>query len=149
MLIKPKFNIFIIAFLVVQSPVACSPQKNLTGPPRVARDLAADLYNNIQKWNDFHIKGAHVVKQIAILKSEEPSKFSSQLEEFTTDLYRLVEGISICNNNFEALKSQFTALAKLQKEQQPIFISYDGEGLASLCHYICNAYLEEFKVLSI
>ncbi|GJQ66055.1 tun [Trypoxylus dichotomus] len=67
-----------------QSPGYTS--KNLTGLPRVAKDIAADVYNSVQKWNDSHIQGASIVKQIVNLKCNNKKKYPNGLEELIDEL---------------------------------------------------------------
>ncbi|XP_019879750.1 uncharacterized protein LOC109607713 isoform X2 [Aethina tumida] len=76
-----------------QSPAAGALQKNLTGSPRVARDIVADLYNNIQKWNDFHIKGSTIVKKIVAVKSESQENYTIELEEYTKALFEVMTSL--------------------------------------------------------
>ncbi|XP_018567174.1 cyclin-dependent kinase 2-interacting protein-like [Anoplophora glabripennis] len=121
-------------------------QKNLTGPPRVARDIVADLYNNIQHWNDSHIKGAQIVKQIAILKSEDHRNYSPQLEEYTNDLFSVVLSLDIYRKHFEHYNTQIKAVSKLEKNSEPIFISLNATALANAVIDIANAYIAEFKL---
>lgn len=123
-----------------------SPQKNLTGLPRVVRDLIADIYNNIQKWNDFHIKGATIVKEIASYKADEPNNFSPGLEQLTLDLFDLVKTLRLCKDALVVFTNQIRATEKLQANQNPLFISLDLKSLANLIESISKAYCDEFEV---
>ncbi|CAH0551557.1 unnamed protein product [Brassicogethes aeneus] len=142
---RVSFNGFSPVILPV-SPAAGSPQKNLTGSPRVARDIVADLYNNIQRWNDLHIKGSNIVKQIAVFKSDNPNKFTPELEDYTNALYEVVVSLVVYRNCFENLTSQIKALSKLNKEKEILFISLNGIELSNLVESISLAYRDEFKV---
>jgi hypothetical protein len=131
---------------VPQSPAAGSPQKNLTGLPRVVRDLVADVYNNIQWWNDLHIKGATVVKEIASLKSNNPKDFCSGLEQLTNELYTLVQSLKQFKDGLLVYTTQIMASVKLQKDPEPLFISLDMSAVARLVEEIAKAYEAEFSV---
>jgi hypothetical protein len=132
--------------ILPQSPAAGSPQKNLTGLPRVVRDLVADVYNNIQWWNDLHIKGATVVKEIASLKSNNPKDFSSSLEQLTNELYTLVQSLKQFKDGLLVYTTQIMASVKLQKDPEPLFISLDMSAVARLVEEIAKAYEAEFSV---
>ncbi|XP_044264020.1 cyclin-dependent kinase 2-interacting protein-like [Tribolium madens] len=129
-----------------ESPAQVSPQKNLTGLPRVVRDLVADVYNNIQEWNDLHIKGSTIVKEIASLKADNPKEFSSNLEQLTTDLYSLVQSLRHYKDVLIMFSSQMRATEKLQQNESPLFISLNLNSLANLVESISKAYEDEFKV---
>ncbi|RZC38101.1 uncharacterized protein BDFB_006101, partial [Asbolus verrucosus] len=131
---------------VPESPAAASPQKNLTGLPRVVRDLVADVYNNIQKWNDLHIKGANIVKQVASLKSNNPKDFSLDLEEFMNELYTTVQALRHYKDALLSFTSQMKALPKLQKESEQLFISLSARSMSNLVEEISKAYEAEFGV---
>lgn len=142
-------HIYCFDFVVSKSPAAASPQRNLTGLPRVARDIAADVYNNIQKWNDYHIKGANVIKEIGQLLSEDPRNLSPALETNTNKLHDIVQNLKIFSDALEFLATQMTALVKLRKDNVPLFISLPADALADIVHHIAEAYKAEFKVNSV
>lgn len=116
-----------------KSPAAASPQRNLTGLPRVARDIAADVYNNIQKWNDYHIKGANVIKEIGLLLSDNPKNFSPALETHTNKLHDIVQNLRVFSNALEFLANQMTALVKLLKRQCTTFHFINSRCLGRYC----------------
>lgn len=132
--------------VLAQSPAAVSPQRNLTGLPRVARDVAADVHNNIQKWNDQHNIGARLVKNIVSIKADSPDTLPPQLEPVLKDLYDVVQNLSIYSKALEFLASQMTALYALQKQPSPVFISLNTGQLADLVANISAAYKAEFSV---
>ena len=66
-------------FFIVPESIGVSPGKNLTGNPRVARDLIVDIHNNIQKWNNFYLEGLKIVKEI--IKIKENETFPEDLKE--------------------------------------------------------------------
>ncbi|KAJ8963314.1 hypothetical protein NQ318_018783 [Aromia moschata] len=129
---------------VTLSRSPASSQINLTGSPRVVRDLVANLYNNIQHWNDSHIKGAQIVKNIAVLKSDNPKCYSSQLEEHTSNLYQVVKDLQMLKNSFDSFKGQVNALKKL-KNPEILFVSLDIDSIVDMVETIANAYLKEFE----
>ncbi|VEN49906.1 unnamed protein product [Callosobruchus maculatus] len=132
---------------VHQSPIASpSSQKNLTGVPRVVRDLAADLYNTIQKWNRIHIRGALLCKQIAICKADQPSEYSPELEILTNDLYECVEELRPIKETLERTMKQGEAMKKLQNNTTPVFFGHDIDGLVEIVNYIGKAYVKEYSV---
>lgn len=108
--------------------------------------MVADVYNNIQKWNSLHIKGASIVKEIASVKSSDPKVLSSHLEELTDELYDIVQRIRYHKDALETFVGQITALQKLDKEQVPLFISLDIISLTNLFMAIAIAYSKEFNV---
>ncbi|CAH1975406.1 unnamed protein product [Acanthoscelides obtectus] len=130
-----------------QSPIASpNSQKNLTGVPRVVRDLAADLYNNVQKWNNLHIRGAQLCKQIAICKTDKPFEYSPELETLTNNLYECVDELTPIKETFEMIIKQAEAMKKLQKTPEPVFFGHKMEGLVEMVHYVANAYVAEYSV---
>ncbi|CAG9766197.1 unnamed protein product [Ceutorhynchus assimilis] len=128
-----------------KSPAAQSPQRNLTGPPRVIRDIIADLYNNVQRWNKLHIQGCALVKQIAAIKAGDPRKYSSQLEEYTTELYGVFSGLKLNNEIFILLISQSEAFSKLPNVSDPVFFSLSASSISKLIREICEAYGKEIQ----
>lgn len=127
--------------------MASSPGKNLTGSPRVARDIVADLFNTIQNWNDSHIKGAQVVKQIAELKADNIDEYSDELEDCTNNLYNLVQNLKLCSEQFKKFKSQISALHKIERKKEPLFISLNVGDIGVFVETVVNGYLEEIKVI--
>ncbi|XP_050301237.1 cyclin-dependent kinase 2-interacting protein-like [Anthonomus grandis grandis] len=128
-----------------KSPAAQSPQKNLTGPPRVIRDIIADLYNNIQRWNSLHIKGCSIVKEIASVKADTPKTYSTRLEECITSLYAVVEGLKINNDVFSKLVTQVYAFGRLPNIDDTVFFSLSASNIAERCVEVCEAYKKEFQ----
>ncbi|KAF5276784.1 hypothetical protein FQA39_LY18548 [Lamprigera yunnana] len=138
---EDQFDIF-----VSESPASASKQKNLTGLPRVARDIVADLFNNIQQWNDSHIVGANLTKNILQLKADNINDLSKELENLTTDLYNIVQRLSGITGAFEFLTNQIKSLVKLHKKSTPFFVSLENKQLVELIEQVCEAYKAEFKV---
>ncbi|KAF5299579.1 hypothetical protein FQR65_LT09384 [Abscondita terminalis] len=132
--------------ILPESPASVSKQKNVTGLPRVARDIVADLYNNIQQWNENHVIGANLAKSIAQIKSNNIEDCSKDLDQLATDLYNVVQKLSGTSGALEFLSNQMKSLLKLHKKQTPLFISLHNDQLVDLVESIANAYKAEFKV---
>lgn len=63
------FNGRILCYLVTESPVKKILQcGNLTGNARRVRDLAADLFSLIQRWNTQHLLGVQLLNSIMSMK---------------------------------------------------------------------------------
>ncbi|KAL3287637.1 hypothetical protein HHI36_002106 [Cryptolaemus montrouzieri] len=131
--------------MVKESPVAASPGKNLTGSPRVARDVVADFYNTIQKWNDVHIRGAHIVKQIASIKAENLNSYPDILESPILDLFNLCKMCSDICLEMSNFSKRMIALSKLHKEETYLFISLTVEEMADNMNTVYKAYDKELK----
>jgi len=131
---------------VPKSPAAESPQKNLTGPPRVIRDIIADLHNTIQNWNSQHINGCTLVKQISSWKANETKFYSPELEELTTQLSVVVSALRINCDTLNLIQSQAEAFTKLPGLQNPVFFSLSAQDMSRLISDICRAYNGEIKV---
>lgn len=129
------------------SPAELVNQRNITGQPRVVRDIIADLYNNIQKWNIKHVTGAAIVQQITIIKSQGAEQLPSGLESLVTQLYEVVQCLKTCCNALTFSRNQITSLVKLQKDCEPMFITLTIEQMANLLNEIVDAYEEELKVM--
>lgn len=133
------------------NPGTASPNKNLTGLPRVAKDIAADVHNNVQKWNEKHVSGAQLLKKICVLKSNntQPQQYPTGLEPLINELCDCVQNLSIYANALIFLTSQMKTLVKLHKQKTPLFISMDVDKISDLVQEISNAYRMELKVFFI
>ncbi|KAH1007466.1 hypothetical protein HUJ04_004694, partial [Dendroctonus ponderosae] len=131
--------------IVQTSPAAESPQKNLTGHPRVIRDIVADLYNNVQRWNSLHIQGCGIVKQIASMKADTGQTYPPHLDEHINELQSVVQSMTNMFNVFAKLDEQATAFAKLPNLWNPLFFSMDAFSLTRLIKDICEVYMTAFK----
>lgn len=112
----------------------------------MARDIAADVHNNIQKWNGYHIKGASIVKDIAGILSGQPRKLTSDVERLTIELRSIVDNLQIFSKAMSFLGNQMTALVNLHRNGTPLFISLTVEQLADIVNRISLAYKGELKV---
>lgn len=129
-----------------ESPSAASPSKNLTGLPRVAKDIAADVHNNIQKWNEKHVSGAQIIKKISVLKCNSTQQFPNGLETLIGELFDVLQNLNIYANALTFLSSQMKALTKLHKQKEPLFISMNIDRMSNLVEEISAAYKTELKV---
>lgn len=134
-----------IYIVVPQSPVA-SPQKNVTGSPRIVRDIVADLFNNIQKWNNIHIEGSKLVKQISLIKTDILGSYSTELEEQINILYIKFQNILLYVKIFENILNQICALEKLHSKDEILFISCNLNEIKKNVEIIATAYMKEYKV---
>lgn len=133
----------------IRSPCMASPQGNLTGIARVAADIGANLYNNIQKWNDLHIKGVEICKQIVNLKLDSQEKFPDGLENLCFNLDDVVIELEKIKKTLESLDSQMSALNKQCTISTKLFRTTNMEQLAELVTTIVEAYKEEYLVCTI
>lgn len=112
----------------------------------MAQDVAADVHNNIQKWNNYHVKGAGIVKEIGKLLSDSPRKLTPEVERLTIELRSVVDNLQIFSKALDFLANQMTALVNLHKKPTPLFISWSVEQLSDTVHRIAEAYRGEIKV---
>ncbi|KAI4468031.1 hypothetical protein MML48_2g00017655 [Holotrichia oblita] len=132
-------------------PLPQSPSQtsiNLTGLPRVAKDIAADVYNTIQKWNDSHIQGAALVKKIINLKCDSKKKYPEGLEKLIEELEEIVHRLSLQANSLTFLSKQISSLSRLHRQQR-LFATLSAEELSNLVNTVAKAYQLELKVLLI
>lgn len=112
----------------------------------MAQDIAADVHNNIQKWNSYHVKGAGIVKEIGKLLCDNPRKLTPEVEKLTIELRSVVDNLQIFSKALDFLANQMTALVNLHKTPTPLFISWSVEQLSDTVHRISEAYRGEIKV---
>lgn len=148
-----KINMYldgIIIKLIVavpQNPGASS--KNLTGLTRIAKDIAADVYNSIQKWNENHVQGAALVQKIIHTKFNDNKRFSLELEQLINELGETVCRLSVNSNSLTFLSKQISALTKLHKGELPLFITLSTQKFSNLIEDIAKAYKLELAVIII
>ncbi|GLV46382.1 uncharacterized protein CBL_20724 [Carabus blaptoides fortunei] len=129
-----------------ESPAGTTLQRNLTGLPRVARDIAADIYNNIQHWNVLHIRGASVVKEMALLKSDVRQLHPAGLESLAVTLNDAVSAMNVIVDNLDTSVQQLKSLIHLHKSPVPIFLSWPVGKYSEVCERISQAYRQEYKL---
>lgn len=113
----------------------------------MARDVAADVHNNIQNWNGCHVKGANIVMEIGKILGDCLGELNPEVEKLTVELRSIVDNLQIFMNALEFLAGQMKALVDLQKQdKQPLFISLSVEQMSEIVSGIAEAYRLEFKV---
>lgn len=135
-------------FLVPESPANSASHRNLTGLPRTVRDIAADIYNNIQQWNTLHIKGSTIIKEIVNLKSNSKKNYPDGLEELSNVLYEVITSQNIILSNLKTCSEQLESVVILHKSIEPLFISWSAEKIAIVAGKIYQDYNQEFQVIS-
>lgn len=153
---------------VRESPVKKIPQRgNLTGNPRKIRDLAADFYNLIQKWNSCHIKGVEILSKISSLKMTAMEKFAmddmnaypEELQSLCDDLEKICEEMSGLVAGMEHCSEQFKAMAVLESYQQshhkeglpmdeltPMFLTWSPDRFGKVSSELVERYSSELQV---
>lgn len=131
---------------VPESPANSASQRNLTGLPRTVRDIAADIYNNIQQWNFFHIKGSTVIKEIVGLKANSKKNYPDGLEELSIVMYEVITSKKIILSNLKICSDQLKSVVILHKSVEPIFISWSADKIARIAEKIYDDYNREFQV---
>ncbi|KAG8226261.1 hypothetical protein J437_LFUL004818 [Ladona fulva] len=154
--------------VVRESPVKKTPQRgNLTGNPRNARDLAADLYNLIQKWNSCHSSGADIlaeIHQIKLTDIETAHKDGKsmypvglqdkcdRLERVCKEMFGIVDGMQKCAAKFKALGELEIYQSTLSKEGAssvttiPMFLTWPPERFGEVASEIASRYSGELEV---
>lgn len=129
-----------------QNPASLSQKQNLTGLTRQARDLSADLYNNIQRWNDNHIQGSKIIKSIAWEKVAAHEMYPKNIEPYTTAVHEIVKKLQDIVAELEVIRNEMSYLPQLYKTARPLFLSLTTEQIVQLSNEIVDAYLEELQV---
>ncbi|XP_068085846.1 cyclin-dependent kinase 2-interacting protein [Anabrus simplex] len=147
--------------IVSDSPVKkIAQQGNLTGNPRVVRDLAADTYNSIQKWNEQQIIGAHIVKNIVTLKTnalvegeaEKDRMYPEGLQQQCDLLEETYNMMCEAEATLRIITQQLEAVVKLEKLQNicspaaPMFITWPTQKFGEVLARISEAYRQELEV---
>lgn len=114
--------------------------------PRVVRDIAADIYNNIQHWNTLHIKGASAINDLAGIKANSNKLYPDGIELLITEMVPVIEGLRTISNGLLASAQQISSLERLHKSPVPLFISWSVEKMSQTCTLMAEAYKTEFKV---
>lgn len=131
--------------IILESPRFQSPGRNLTGLPRVTKDAIADFYNTIQKWNDLHIKGSKIVKEIASIRSNN-FKYSDELFTLSNSLYFILEDLILCIKTLTNIESQIISVEKLVESNTKLFFTLTVSNIIKLMEKIRNAYEKEYEV---
>ncbi|XP_012274728.1 cyclin-dependent kinase 2-interacting protein [Orussus abietinus] len=128
-----------------QSPLAkLFRGKNLTGNPRIVRDLVASLHNNIQEWNIIHLHGLDILKNITSIKKD--GEYSNQLDILCNDLEDDCIKLHEIVKNLEHLSYQLRTAVLLKKEPKNLFLTWPIEKYGHVAEIIYNAYKNEVAV---
>lgn len=128
-------------FLVPSKP---SPQKNLTGYPRVIRDIVIDVHNNIQAWNKLHLEGCRIVQDIVQKKANNPRSYTRGLETSVNELKDVVTKLDSINQKFTEYAAQVSAVGKLRLNE--LVFSMDSINIAAMLDSVKDAYQQEYEV---
>lgn len=127
------------------------------------RDLSADIFNEIQTWNNLHIRGAQIAKRIArfvlsfkfyhhyycvfffSLKADNKT-YPPELEELCTVLFEAVESLEIIVTNLKSITKKVAALIQLHKSDSPLFITWPVQKFVDTTVQISDAYEIEYKL---
>lgn len=88
---------------------------NLTGVPRRVRDRCADVYNLLGKWQKLKLRGARVIKEIALQgnRLDEPPQHQGNLFESCDNLLGIVENLEKVVNSLRDVHENFVALVEI------------------------------------
>ncbi|KAK0163185.1 hypothetical protein PV327_006893 [Microctonus hyperodae] len=119
-----------------------STQVNLTGNPRILKDLAADTYNFIQKWNKVHLHGMSLLRSITELKVD--SSYPRGLQELCDDLEKDVDQMDRIVTSLKSVVSRTNAVVSLQEGKKgKIFTTWPTEYFSEAIEEIYEAYKNE------
>lgn len=122
-----------------------SPQKNLTGLPRVVKDITADIFNTIQKWNQSYLLGCDIVNNIANIK-EGIKGFSEEIDKLLEQLFGVVENMRAHSKIISSCVTKLGAVSRLNQENSVLFSTATVTDISSLINDISSAYESELKV---
>uniref|UniRef100_A0A1B6GKZ2 Cyclin-dependent kinase 2-interacting protein n=1 Tax=Cuerna arida TaxID=1464854 RepID=A0A1B6GKZ2_9HEMI len=158
--ISVQFEDKLSPVLVRESPVNKTPQRgNLTGNPRKIRDSAADLYNLIQEWNNYHIKGSEILTKIHLLKnnsikedgnSQPKPTYPDGLQELCDDLNNHCTLMSKVVERMLTTKTEVGGVVKLEtlrnSSDSPMFLTWPADRFDETWSLITNAYETELAL---
>lgn len=99
--------------------------RNLTGPARHVRDLAADVHASVQQWNAAHLRGLTLLRNITEEKQNE--SYSQSLQEQCDKLeYVCDELVKRC---FKCIVSYFREI----RFEENLFTGRDRKASRSSC----------------
>nr|AGM32394.1 cyclin-dependent kinase 2-interacting protein-like protein [Coptotermes formosanus] len=139
---------------VTESPVKKILQcGNLTGNARRVRDLAADLFSLIQRWNTQHLLGVQLLNSIMSMKlpvlTEDGAEDCSQiypegLQEQCEKLDEVVQAMNKVLEELQAVHQQMYSVGKLEKLQNtnklPLFLTWSSERYGQVSEEVYKAY---------
>lgn len=131
--------------IVQESPVAKTPQRgNLTGNPRLVRDIAADIHSSIQQWNNVHLHAVPILKNICQLKVDE--KYPDGLQDLCDALEKDCDTLDEIVSGLKLLCHQMKAAAALHRVPENIFITWPVKKFGDVAEQIYEAYRDEAEV---
>ncbi|XP_015601650.1 cyclin-dependent kinase 2-interacting protein isoform X2 [Cephus cinctus] len=128
--------------IVPESPV--SKGTNLTGNPRLVRDLSADIHASIQQWNNIHLHGISILKAITQTKVDE--SYSEELQNLCDDLEKDCNSLADIVDNLKQLSHQMKAVASLHKSKEYMFLTWPVEIFGDVANEIYKAYEKDLAV---
>ncbi|XP_054261550.1 cyclin-dependent kinase 2-interacting protein isoform X2 [Macrosteles quadrilineatus] len=145
--------------LVSESPVNKTPRRgNLTGNPRKIRDSAADLFNQIQEWNNLCINGSTILFKINAAKTnpQDNGQTSMQniypdgLQELCDQLEPIHHQMSVCVEKMMTTKSEVMGVVKLEVLKKtgdvPMFLTWPAQQFGETWTIITSAYKTELDL---
>ncbi|XP_011167577.1 cyclin-dependent kinase 2-interacting protein isoform X2 [Solenopsis invicta] len=117
--------------------------RNLTGTVRLVRDLAADIYANIQQWNNLHIEGLTYLKDIT--RESHNQNYYENLQTFCDKLENICDNLDGIVRNFDQIKHQLIAISILQKTTDKLFVTWPTIKFGEVAETIYKAYYMEAK----
>ncbi|XP_048514465.1 cyclin-dependent kinase 2-interacting protein-like isoform X2 [Athalia rosae] len=132
-------------YRVLESPVAKTPQRgNLTGNPRLVRDIAADIHSSIQQWNNVHLHAVPILKNICQLKIDE--KFPDGLQDLCDILEKDCQTLDEIVCTLKLLSHQMNVVASLNKGPENLFLTWPTYKFGEVTEQIYNVYKDEAEV---
>ncbi|XP_014205529.1 cyclin-dependent kinase 2-interacting protein [Copidosoma floridanum] len=135
------------------SPVAISPRaktvqgKNLTGNPRIVRDLTAAIHSNIQQWNTLHLNGLSLLKTITSLKTD--NSYPEKLKQPCENLTQVCNKLDNIVEAFGQIVNQMKSISKLHKSSDHLFSTWPVDKFVATAHMIYESYKKEAEVKQI
>ncbi|OXU26736.1 hypothetical protein TSAR_013201 [Trichomalopsis sarcophagae] len=130
--------------LTVSPGAKVSQGTNLTGNPRLVRDIAAEIHSSIQQWNALHLNGVSLLKTITRLKVDQ--SYPEELKTPCEDLEKICDEADKIVANLELLAKQVKAVSCLHKTDNNLFSTWPVEKFVMTAETIYNAYKKEAAV---
>ncbi|XP_053594766.1 cyclin-dependent kinase 2-interacting protein [Microplitis demolitor] len=128
-------------FLPVITSPKPSPQKNLTGNPRIIKDLAADIHRDIQTWNGIHLHGLSIIKSITAIKTDD--SFSEEILELCDQLEKDIELLDGVVVRLNRALSQIKTVSLIHNSNDKLFKTWSTKKFEKAVEQIYEAYREE------
>ncbi|XP_017758209.1 PREDICTED: cyclin-dependent kinase 2-interacting protein-like [Eufriesea mexicana] len=118
--------------------------KNLTGTVRHIRDLIADIHQNIQTWNVFHLEGVVLLKDITQVKQDK--SYSKILQEQCDKLEIVCDALDDIVKNLAQITHHIKITTSLETNMDKLFMTWTSLKFGQVAESIYNAYFHEAKV---